>query len=272
MNGTDLIRCLHDGTPAIGTLIVSPAPEWPMIVGKLGLDFVFIDTEHIALDRSQLSWMCRAYAAMGLAPIVRVPSPEANHMHIAIDAGAAGVIVPYVESVEVVRQLVAAVKYKPLKGEKLASIMAGGSCDAGLQDYLQRGNVGRAAIVNIESVAALDALDDILDVPGVDALLVGPHDLSCSLDVPEQWTDPTFLEAIDTIIVKARAKNVGVGVHGIWHDVLDQEIRWAKSGANLLIHQADLIAVQRQIGADVRQLREAVGAGQATREHEAINI
>ena len=73
MTPIELKEALHSGQKVFGTLIVSPSPAWPKVVGDCGLDFVFIDTEHTALDRESVSWMCRTYAAMGLPPLVRIP-------------------------------------------------------------------------------------------------------------------------------------------------------------------------------------------------------
>jgi 2-keto-3-deoxy-L-rhamnonate aldolase RhmA len=75
MESIKLLEHLHDGGRVYGTLIVSTSPRWPAEVAKLDIDFVFIDTEHISIDRELLSWMCRTYSALGLAPIVRIPSP-----------------------------------------------------------------------------------------------------------------------------------------------------------------------------------------------------
>ncbi len=100
MTPAELRKRLHSGETSFGTLIVSPSPRWPEAVKTCGLDFVFIDTEHIALDRAQLSWMCQTYAALGLPPLVRIPSPDPFAATMVLDGGAAGVIAPYVESAE----------------------------------------------------------------------------------------------------------------------------------------------------------------------------
>ena len=100
MTSVELKKSLHNGGPVFGTLIVSPSPFWPKVLGDCGLDFVFIDTEHIALDRSQVSWMCRTYAAMGLPPLVRTVSPSPYEATMVLDDGAAGVVAPYIEQAE----------------------------------------------------------------------------------------------------------------------------------------------------------------------------
>ncbi|MBT3481466.1 MAG: aldolase, partial [Opitutales bacterium] len=92
MTSTHLRNQIVAGEKVFGTLIVSPSPRWPEAVRGCGLDFVFIDTEHIAIDRADLSWMCQTYAALGLPPIVRIPSPDPYTATMALDAGAAGIV------------------------------------------------------------------------------------------------------------------------------------------------------------------------------------
>ena len=99
MDGRELSESLRSGRRVYGTAILSPSPRWVGVVRGSGLDFAFIDTEHIPIDRHQLSWMCQAYGAVGVAPIVRVPKPDPFEATKVLDGGAQGVILPYVESV-----------------------------------------------------------------------------------------------------------------------------------------------------------------------------
>ena len=134
MTSVELKKSLHNGGPLFGTLIVSPSPFWPKVLGDCGLDFVFIDTEHIALDRSQVSWMCRTYAAMGLPPLVRTISPSPYEATMVLDDGAAGVVAPYIEQAEQVQQLRGATKLRPLKGQRLNDALAGPELEKLLED------------------------------------------------------------------------------------------------------------------------------------------
>lgn len=263
MRGRDLRAALRRGDRVYATCITSPSAKWPPMVAGMGLDFVFIDTEHIPLGRETLAWMCQAYKALGLPPIVRVPKPDPYQACVALDGGASGVIFPYVESVEEVRALRGAVKLRPLKGRRLQRVLAGkDELDATTRDYLARWNEDNVLIVNIESQAALDALDELLAVPDVDALLVGPHDLSINLGIPEQYDHPKFREAISTIIRKARAAGVGAGLH--FSDSLEPQIGWAREGANLIIHSSDFKAAGDLLTARIRELREALGDARGT--------
>ncbi|HCD32009.1 MAG TPA: aldolase [Phycisphaerales bacterium] len=224
----------------------------------MGLDFVFIDTEHIALNRSDLSWMCRTYSAMNLSPLVRIPSPDPNQATMALDGGAVGVIAPYVETVEQVKALVGAIKYRPLKGQVLQAVLAGQSPE-GIEptlDYAQKRCEDNVAIVNIESMPAMRYLDEILKVKGLDAVLIGPHDLSCSMGLSEQYDHPTFVAAVDEIIDKARAAGVGVGIH-----IMDMEAEsyWIKRGLNLVIHGGDGMIFRKYMQQEIAQLRKVAG-------------
>jgi 2-keto-3-deoxy-L-rhamnonate aldolase RhmA len=243
-----------------GTLIVSPSPHWVPVVAGLGLDFVFIDTEHIPLDREKLAWMCQAYRAVGLPPIVRITSPEPYEACAVLDGGAAGIVAPYIETAAQVRELVGAVKKRPLKGQLLARHLAGEPLDATQGAYLAAGGETRTLIVNIESAPALAALDEILAVDGLDGVLIGPHDLSTSLGVPERYDHPRFLGACDTIIAKARARSLGAGVHVIYQaNRLADEERWARLGANFILHAADIILFSEGLRRELGELKSRLG-------------
>ncbi len=262
MNGKELKEALRTGTRVYGTMIVSPSPRWMEVVGQLDLDFVFIDTEHIPIDRHQLSWMCHAYAGNGLAPVVRIPAPDPYQACMVMDGGARGVVAPYVETVEQVQQLRGAVKTRPLKGEKLMDYLEGkNDLEPELAEYIAKNNEGHVLIINIESQPAIDNLDELLRVPGLDAVLIGPHDLSCNLGVPEQYSHPKFKAAVEKIIGEARDAGVGAGIHVFFENSVEREIEWAKQGANLILHSGDINRFTQIIHNDIFSLRKTLGDG-----------
>jgi 2-keto-3-deoxy-L-rhamnonate aldolase RhmA len=124
-------------------------------------------------------------------------------------------------------------------------------------EYLVQRNAGRLMIVNIESVPALEALDAILNVPDLDAVLIGPHDLSLSLGIPEQYRHRSFNDAVCTIIRKARAKQIGVGLHFSFG--IDLEIAWAREGANFIVHSSDLFRARETLCADFARFHAELG-------------
>lgn len=259
MDGKRLGDALRAGRRVYGTCVVSTSPHWPETVRACGLDFVFLDTEHIALGRADLAWMCRAYKALDLAPVVRIPAPDPYQATMVLDGGAGGVLVPYVETPDQVRRLKGAAKLRPLKGKRLEEALAGrASLEAELQTYLAERNASTVLMINIESVPAIERLDEILEVGGVDAVVVGPHDLTCSLGIPEQYHHPRFEAAVRRIIEISRRRGAGVGVHAFW-DSLEQQIEWARLGANLVLHSADLHLFRKTLVAELGRIREALG-------------
>ncbi len=270
MTPSELAHALHSGETVFGTLIVSPSPRWPDVVRTMGLDFVFIDTEHIAIDRHELSWMCQTYAALGLNPIVRIPSPDPYAACMVLDGGAAGIVAPYVETVEQVKALRGAVKLRPLKGQKLSGILNGKNEGDTIHKYMDNAARNRLLIINIESTPAIEALDDLLSVPGVDAVLIGPHDLSCNLGIPEQYDNPVFLEACETIFRKARQRNIGAGIH-FWGSA-EEHARLISLGANLMIQSGDIMLFQKYLPREIAAVRQAVGLAQDASEGDKVII
>ena len=218
---------------------------------------MFIDTEHNTLDRSQVGWMCRTYSALGMAPIVRIPAPDPYQATVALDDGATGVVAPYVETVEQVQALRGAIKHRPLKGARLEARLRGESISGELDAYMSAGNADHVFIINIESLPAIEALDELLAVPDLDGVLIGPHDLSCNLGLPEQYEHPDFLAAVETIFSKARAAGIGAGIH-FWGEP-ETQAAMLNRGANFLIHSADLLLVRKHLTRELKEIRELMG-------------
>ena len=257
MNGREIIAALHDGQHVFSSAVISPSPLWPTNVESSGIDFVFVDTEHTPIDRQTLAWICQAYQALDLHSVVRLPCNDPFEACKALDAGAGGVIGPYIESAEQVRGLVGAVKLRPLKGRRLAEALADrNTLEPELRAYLEERNADNILIANIESVPAIENLHEICSVEGLDAVLIGPHDLSCSLGIPEQYDHPRFEEAARTIFQIAREHHVGAGIH-YWLS-LEKEIAYARAGANLIMHSSDVNIYILTLRAEIAQLRAAL--------------
>ncbi len=261
---------IRDGKNIYGTAIVSPSPHWPEALKDAGLDFVFLDTEHTPIDRMTLSAMCRYYASMNIAPFVRIPSPDPFEACKALDGGAAGIVAPYIETPEQVMELVGAVKYKPLKGERLRRALNGEKLEEKLQAYLEERNKDNLLILNIESVPAMQNLDAILEINGVDAVIVGPHDLSCSLGFPEEYRNPKFEEALRLIIKKVRMAGKAVGIH-LSEDAQFQ-IKWAAEGLNLIIHSSDIALFSQRLKQDLETIKESLNNDHSTSVDKGIII
>lgn len=260
MTGKNFKETLKKGGRVYGTLIVSTSPKWVEVIDQLDLDFVFIDTEHIPIDRQQLSWMCYGYAGKGMLPLVRIPSPDPYQACMVLDGGAKGIVVPYVETAEEVIQLNGAVKTRPIKGRKLQNLVEGKTnVESKLKEYIQRYNEEHILIVNIESRPAIENIDEILKVPGLDGILIGPHDLTCNLGIPEQYDHAEFLDVVEYIIAKAKQAGVGVGIHAFYEGSIGREIEWAQKGANVILHSGDINRFIQGIRKDINKLKSTLG-------------
>jgi 2-keto-3-deoxy-L-rhamnonate aldolase RhmA len=258
ISNLSLKQKLESGQNVYGTCITSYASNWVLMVKSAGLDFVFIDTEHIVLDRESVSAMCRTYALAGISPIVRIRAADPFMACQMIDAGAVGVVAPYIESAEQVRLLAGATKYRPLKGEILNQALSGTyALKPELVYYLQNLNANNLCIVNIESLPALEKLEEILSVPGLDAVFIGPHDLSISLGIPEKYDHPDFEAAVKKIIHTSRTKNLAVGIHFSLEP--QRQIQWVNEGANMIIHSSDMALFSQKLKQDMGIIKKAAG-------------
>lgn len=258
MNQYELKKAFVSGNRVYGTLVVSPSPKWAGEIKKTGIDFVFIDTEHAPLDRSLMSWMCQAYSANGLAPIVRIGSPDPYAASQAIDAGAAGVISPYLETIEEVNKLRGAVKYRPLKGKRLQDVLNGREKLTEKEiEYFKKYNREALLILNIESKFAVEHLDELLDMPDVDAVFIGPHDLSVNLGIPEEYDNPLFEEYVERIITACRKRGIGVGNH--FSGKMEKQLLWASKGMNIIVWNSDIQRFIQTMSADVSEMKAILG-------------
>lgn len=269
MNGEQLREQLHSGARVYGTHVASAGnPVVTRLIGGAALDFVFICNEHMPMDRAATSALCQQFNAMSISPIVRIPHPCAREAAMALDAGAEGIVAPYVETVAEVRELVGAVHYRPIKGRQLRGILDDSRPPSETtRDFLRRFNRHHYAIIGIESVAAYENLDALLAVPGVDGVFMGPHDLSVSLETPEQWEHPAFIELIEDVIVRCRAARIGVGVHlSTALFSLEQTRRFMELGMNWILDSADVSHTLAALGARRERLVGAMKAAPPAEE------
>ncbi|GAA0440638.1 2-dehydro-3-deoxyglucarate aldolase [Acrocarpospora corrugata] len=192
--------------PRLGTWIKLATVESVEIMAHAGFDFVVIDLEHAPLDLGLTAQMISMAAASGVAPLVRVPDHQPSSIQRVLDAGARGILVPRVDSAEDARRVVSAVRFPPL-----GSRGSGGTSRAGRwgltprAEYVRAGNEDVICVPQLESPAAVAAADDILAVPGVDAVFLGAGDLSLALGV--EMADPE----LQGLLGRARAAAARAG-------------------------------------------------------------
>jgi 4-hydroxy-2-oxoheptanedioate aldolase len=131
-----------------------------------------------------------------------------------------------------------------------------------LEDYLRDWNKENFLMINIESVPAVERLDSILAEPGLDGVIIGPHDLSLSLGLPEQYHDSRFENIVQHIISCATERGLSVGVH--FSQEAELQIKWAQAGANIIIHSSDMALFQQRLKEDLATIRSHLGEADGT--------
>jgi 4-hydroxy-2-oxoheptanedioate aldolase len=201
-----------DGQQAVGGWATLGSPFATEILSVAGFDYVCVDLQHGLAHQDSMAPMLIATARSGVTPLVRVPSNEVSAIGKALDVGAHGVIVPMVNSADEARAAVAACRYAPAGvrsfGPVRAGLVTGGMSLADVDAQV-------LCLPMIETAAALERVDEICAVPGVDGLYIGPSDLSVSVGLPP-YTDPVaeeLLTAIASIRAAAAAHGLPVGIH-----------------------------------------------------------
>jgi len=227
---------LAAGKTLLGTCITFFDPAVTEALTRV-LDFVWIDTEHnpISVERVQAHLM--ATKGTQTTPLVRVPANDPVLIKPILDVGAAGVIVPLVQSADDVRQAVAACRYPPEGIRGFGPRRPSGYGARGGPEFCSLANRTIITIVQIEQAEAFKNIDEILAVPGLTSLGVGPNDLANSLGYTGQPRHPEVLRAIDSIISRARAAKVPMGI--AVGDDPELLVEWCDKGVNWIAIAAD---------------------------------
>jgi 2-keto-3-deoxy-L-rhamnonate aldolase RhmA len=238
---------LHAGHVLIGAAITLGDP---LVSDALAdsVEFLWIDVEHSTMCPETLSGHLLAARAHGVPALVRVGGSATPFIKPVLDAGACGIIVPQVRSAEEVRQAVDNCRYPPLGRRGYGPRVPSNYGRNGGSQYVEQANRDLFVAVQIENGDALAELDRIAEVPGLDSLVIGPHDLSASLGVMGDVEHPSVLSAIEKIVCKARAAGLFVGA-GMGPDaqyarrMITRGVQWLQVGGDYsyMIQRADQV-------------------------------
>lgn len=228
---------LANGDKAFGIWLQSGEGIFAEIVGHLGFDFFIIDNEHGFGSLQTAIGQMRAASASAATAIVRIPSPDPTYLKCILDAGAEGVLIPMVETVEQARACVDACRYAPrgLRGNASGVLRADGY---GLvEDYVARAHESLLVIVQIETVIGVHNAPDIAAVDGVDVVFIGPTDLSGSAGLPNQTGHPQVEALIAEAVAAARAAGKPVATTPrqgkTWQALFDEGIDVVATGSEI---------------------------------------
>ncbi|MBQ1497301.1 MAG: aldolase [Sphingomonas sp.] len=204
---------LAAGETAIGSWLTLPSVAIAEILALAGFDWLVVDLEHSVTSIDVAGDMIRVIDLCGVSPLVRLTSNDPDQIKRVMDAGAHGIVVPMVTNAEEARQAVAATRYAPagIRGVGLARAQGYGATFRDYLDWQARG--GPIVIAQIEHIDAVDALEEILAVDGIDAFIIGPYDLSASMGLPGQFDHPDFVAAMARIAATATRLGKTSGLH-----------------------------------------------------------
>ena len=223
----------------IGSWITLGHPSIAEIMAKAGYDWLTVDMEHSAITLHQAQQLIQVIELCGCVPLVRVGDNDPNLIKRVMDAGAHGVIVPMVNTSEDAKQAVASVKYPPygFRGVGLARAQGYG---ASFEEYKQWNDNESIVIVQIEHIKAVENLEEIIAVDGVDGFIIGPYDLSGSLGVPGEFDHPDVVAALEKVKKITKRKNALSGFHVIPPSVEDLQEKIAE-GYLFVAHSLDIL-------------------------------
>ncbi len=215
MNRYKSIKCIRDslatGKASIGSWMQIPDPSIAEIMGQAGYDWVAVDLEHGSIGHHQLTDLFRALELGGTLPLVRIAEGTSRDCKQALDAGAGGVIVPMVESA---RQLLAVRDFCrwPPAGVRGVAFSRANLFGKHFDDYKEEAQ-SPLLVAMIEHANAVQDLDRILGVVGLDAILIGPYDLSASMNLTGKFEHPDFQDVMQLILRKCKAAHIPSGLH-----------------------------------------------------------
>lgn len=223
------------GDALLGTFVKTPHPHIVEVLASSGLDCVVIDAEHAPFDRRDIDACVLAARLGGLPVIVRTPNNSPEQILNALDCGADGVLVPHVRSAAEARTIAASARYQPGGRGYAGSSRAAGYGTVPMPDHKIASAAKTVVIAQIEDAEALDEIDAIAAVAGIDALFVGRIDLTVSLGC-ESPDDPTVIAAVDRIVSACVA--VGRPV-GMFTSRTSDVAMWREMGVTLFLLGSD---------------------------------
>lgn len=216
-------KTFKQGGVSIGSWMSMAHVSIAEILASAGYDWVVIETEHTAIDVSEVLRLIVAIEGKGCIPLVRLAWNDPIQAKAVMDSGAAGVLVPMVNSRADAELAVKSVKYPPMgyRGVGLARAQGYGLT---FDDYVEAGNRDSLLMVQIEHIDAVNNIEEIVSVPGIDGTFIGPYDLSMSMGLTGQLDHPDMKAAKRKVLEKTRERGLAAGIHLVHPDRAQEDL------------------------------------------------
>jgi 2-dehydro-3-deoxyglucarate aldolase len=205
---------LLSGDRLYGTMLTLPNGAVAEILGDVGFDWIFVDAEHGPIEARELQLILQTIGRR-VPCLVRVPTTDSVVIQRALDLGAAGIIVPQVNTAAQAAQVVSFSRYPPA-GTRGVGISRAQGYGLEFAPYVADANQRSTVIVQAENILAVNAIEEIVAVPGLDGVLVGPYDLSASMGLMGQIDHPRVVEAIDHVTAVTLKAGLKLGIFGVF--------------------------------------------------------
>ena len=242
---------LSSGTYSLGSWMQIPHPSIAEIMGQAGYDWVAVDMEHGAISAHQLPDLFRALELGNTLPLVRLAHSHFKDCKQALDAGAGGVIVPMIGSADQLRKVRDATRWPPL-GNRGVAFSRANLFGKNFDEYIKEAKQP-LLVAMIEHIDALDELNDILKVDGLDAILIGPYDLSASMGLTGQFEAPEYLDILVKIKKLSQKFNIPSGIHVVQPDLRELKAKISE-GYQFIAYSIDSVFLY--IGAECSKLEK----------------
>jgi 4-hydroxy-2-oxoheptanedioate aldolase len=230
---------LREGKPTFGTWLSLGNLHATRVLARMGFDWLTLDMEHSAFDWSHAATIFAAVADAGCVPLARVPEGDHYCIKRVLDAGAWGIVVPMVDTVEQARKAIAAAKYPPEGTRSVGGGMHSLNFGASAGDYYQRANDEILVVLQTESPMGVENAEAIYSLPGCDAIFVGPNDLRFQMRGPDgaMPTAEAHEEMIQCVIAAGRKVGTPTGIHAM---TPEDALKRAEQGMQFLAVESDL--------------------------------
>jgi 2-keto-3-deoxy-L-rhamnonate aldolase RhmA len=246
---------MENGESAIGTMVTLPSTDVVEIMTLAGFEWLFIDGEHGALESGDIRALLTA-AGDGIDCLVRVPVASEIPIKKALDLGASGIIAPQVNSAKAAAQVVSWARYPP-EGTRGVGLARAHGYGMAFQEYLTTANDRLLVVVQVEHRDAVDDINAISTVDGVDCIMLGPYDLSASYGKTGQINDPEIVAAIDRVEAVCIKNNMPLGYFGLTADAVQSYI---DRGFQLICVGVDTV----MLGSSAQRIRRSVRVSAGT--------
>lgn len=237
MKNKTLKNKLNNNELTIGSWITIGHPSIPEILSNAGFDWLTIDMEHNSIDNSMMQNLISVIQSKDIAALVRVSKNEEVAIKHALDAGADGIIVPMVKNKDDARKAIEYAKYPPL-GKRGVGLSRAQNYGFSFDEYKEWQANKLVVIAQIEHIDGVNNLKEIIEVEGIDAIIIGPYDLSGSLGYPGDFSKPELQMALNNVIKTCKSSNFPLGYHIVDPDPELVKLK-IKEGYNFIAFSTD---------------------------------